>query len=802
MYVFRVAFAALSLFCLSVLAIWTLSPYMVTQSITNLFAEYDAQFEIESIAINPLTGAIDGRAGRVTTKGDVGLEFESFHIQLELLPLLAHKIVVSNVSVEGLNLIIKQEDMGWRVAGLYLPDEPATLVESQKAGPSSEVGSSSWQVNLPSIKLHNSRVGLIHLVSNGSTTPVPIRDDIKIPNLAIQNILGQGANWRGNASAVLIINGARIALNTRTQIIEGKFVQWVNVGAFKAHLQQFAHYLPSNLKGSDAEIDLAGEIIIGGEAGTIRVTAITKKLRLSRVDLKLKDLTVASALTSVDLDRLQLMLNPSESPRLIFKGTLHSMDTRIQEGAGKSTLAAWDRLDIGPIQMGMDEAMKLDIGQVSFNNLKVSQVDRDGAQYPPLMFANHVRVQNINSTLTATHADLVELNNIRSEVHLDEHHRLMTLVQSQYAIEENPPSGEIKVAPGAAQAVAGDPNPSHVLAINRIKVEGESHINFMDESIAPTFKQSIVLTSLTAEGLNTGAPKQSVHVLMDVKTDKYARIKSDMRIWPMAKRPTLEAQADMSEIDLPPLSPYVADALGYDISSGQMDMQLNMKVDNGEISGASNMLLRGIDLKSANAEVGIAKDTEIISLNVAISLLKDRNGNVALDVPLSGDIDSPSFGWSGFVATIARRAMAEALSTYLIRTFVPYANLVSIVKFASDRVLKIQVDSPEYVATQIELDEQNKGFIKQFRKLLLDKKDVYVKACPVAIPQDMNLPETLRDLSKEQSDALNAFAKQRGQAFKAKILEGTDISSARILLCAPAVDSSKGAKPRIEFDIW
>jgi hypothetical protein len=242
--------------------------------------------------------------------------------------------------------------------------------------------------------------------------------------------------------------------------------------------------------------------------------------------------------------------------------------------------------------------------------------------------------------------------------------------------------------------------------------------------------------------------------------------------------------------------------LGYEISSGQMDMKLAMKVDNGAISGEANMLLRGIDMEAANAAASITKNTEMISLNAAISLLKDRNGNVALDVPLYGDIDSPSFGWSGFIAIIAKRAIAEAASTYLIRTFIPYANVVSVVKYASDRVLKTQFEPQEYTATQTKVDPKQENFIKQFRASLLDRKDGYVKMCPIAVPGDLQLPEGTKVLTKIQQDALETIARQRGQALKDKILEDTSIASSRVFLCAPTIDTQPAAKPRIEFDFW
>ena len=109
-------------------------------------------------------------------------------------------------------------------------------------------------------------------------------------------------------------------------------------------------------------------------------------------------------------------------------------------------------------------------------------------------------------------------------------------------------------------------------------------------------------------------------------------------------------EGQINEINLPGLSSYIKSALGYEIESGQLDLGIDVNFSGTEMDGKSHVLLRGIKLTAFdNYEDGSLSDQTSIPFNAALSMLKDSDGNVDLDLPLSGDINGPSFGLSGFL---------------------------------------------------------------------------------------------------------------------------------------------------------
>ncbi|HBY88569.1 MAG TPA: hypothetical protein DEO86_22180, partial [Colwellia sp.] len=98
-------------------------------------------------------------------------------------------------------------------------------------------------------------------------------------------------------------------------------------------------------------------------------------------------------------------------------------------------------------------------------------------------------------------------------------------------------------------------------------------------------------------------------------------------------------------------------------------------------------------------------DQGALPLNMAMGMLKDGDGNVELDVPLSGSISDPNFGLSSIVTLITKKAIMSATQDYLMTTFVPYANIVSIAITAGEFALKLRFDDLEYQVKQVEPDD-------------------------------------------------------------------------------------------------
>ena len=102
-----------------------------------------------------------------------------------------------------------------------------------------------------------------------------------------------------------------------------------------------------------------------------------------------------------------------------------------------------------------------------------------------------------------------------------------------------------------------------------------------------------------------------------------------------------------------------------------------------------------------NDEVGNLIDQGAQPLNLALGMLKDGDANVALAVPVGGSLSDSKFGLRSIVSLITQKAIMSVMQDYLMQTFVPYANIVSVAFSAGEFALKLCFDDLMYQVAQI-----------------------------------------------------------------------------------------------------
>ncbi|HXA18726.1 MAG TPA: DUF748 domain-containing protein [Thermoanaerobaculia bacterium] len=93
-------------------------------------------------------------------------------------------------------------------------------------------------------------------------------------------------------------------------------------------------------------------------------------------------------------------------------------------------------------------------------------------------------------------------------------------------------------------------------------------------------------------------------------------------------------------IPMPKLTPYFVEFAGYEIERGNLDLDLHYQIVDRKLAGDHHVFATDLTLgkKIGGSKAGLA-------VRLAIALLKDRNGLIALQVPIEGNVDSPEFNY-------------------------------------------------------------------------------------------------------------------------------------------------------------
>jgi hypothetical protein len=415
-------------------------------------------------------------------------------------------------------------------------------------------------------------------------------------------------------------------------------------------------------------------------------------------------------------------------------------------------------------------------------------------------------INNIIASEAGLSVERVGLAGLAVNARLDKNKDLSSLVtlpeqpqaKTQSKVVDDKPKQVGKLV--TDEAVQVHIEPTFTIALKEFSLDKDININFLDESVTPRYKRNFAIKTLTVKNVDNTKPNDETTFSLIGESQEYAHFNLSGFAKPFAEKQVTHVEGYFKEMSLPAVSTYMQEALDYVFDSGQLDLAVNVTLDGEDIDGDMDILMRGVELTAAeDEEVGSMMDQTAIPFSVALGMLKDRDGNIELGLPLSGNTSSPSFGLSGFVALLVRQAALSAAQDYLLTTFVPYANVVSIALTAGDMLLTIRVNDLEYPAMDAELQPEHQVFLSEFSQLLKDRESESITLCAVATAADLGKPAGEKITETADKEKLKALSLARMHNFKKHMITTEQLASSRLLLCTPQIDSDEEAKPRLTF---
>lgn len=223
------------------------------------------------------------------------------------------------------------------------------------------------------------------------------------------------------------------------------------------------------------------------------------------------------------------------------------------------------------------------------------------------------------------------------------------------------PAAEPAAEPGrAAIAVAPvqpDEPPAFPLAVERLRIVG-GNLEFADLSLTPQFGTRIHDLGGVVSGLSTD-PTTTAQVELDGKVDAYGSARTRGAIQPFRAADFTDLTLAFRNLEMTHLTPYSGKFAGRRIESGKLSADLQYKVEDRKLAGENTFIVNTLRL----GERVESPDATNLPLDLAIALLEDGNGVINLDLPVSGSLDDPEFGygrivWKAFVNVLTKLVTA------------------------------------------------------------------------------------------------------------------------------------------------
>ena len=175
------------------------------------------------------------------------------------------------------------------------------------------------------------------------------------------------------------------------------------------------------------------------------------------------------------------------------------------------------------------------------------------------------------------------------------------------------------------------------IAIDAIDIQDAS-ANYADLWIQPHFAVGIQSLNGSILGLSSSQSSRA-KVELKGKVDRYAPV----HIWgetnPLAATTYSDIKMSFKGVELTSATPYSGHFAGYKIEKGKLSVDIEYKIENRQLTAAHKVVIDQLEL----GERVESPDAVHLPLKIAIALLKDRNGVIDIDLPVTGSLDDPQF---------------------------------------------------------------------------------------------------------------------------------------------------------------
>ena len=277
--------------------------------------------------------------------------------------------------------------------------------------------------------------------------------------------------------------------------------------------------------------------------------------------------------------------------------------------------------------------------------------------------------------------------------------------------------GEVKPVP-APQPVPAMPKPVETkpaaptasIQVGQITLS-RGHLNYTDNFIKPNYTANITQLGgkIGAFGTNGGAPAT---VTLQGLLDDNAQVDIDGSINPITPVAFVDIKGKATGVELTHLSAYSAKYTGYPIIKGRLNADVHYVLDQGKLNADNHLNIDQLTFGEVNEDPSASH----LPVKLAVALLKDSDGVIDVNVPVSGSLDDPQFSlggmiWRAFGGLIAKAATA------------PFRLLASVFKGGNGGVGE-DLGYIEYAPGADQLDDAAKTKLTQIAKILTDRPSI------------------------------------------------------------------------------
>ncbi len=192
------------------------------------------------------------------------------------------------------------------------------------------------------------------------------------------------------------------------------------------------------------------------------------------------------------------------------------------------------------------------------------------------------------------------------------------------------------------------------IRIGQISINDGS-ANFADLTLTPNFATAV--QQLNGQ-IGTIDNRKPLPAKVDIKgkVDRYAPVTIKGALNPFNPLASLDIATSFKRVELTTLTPYSGKFAGMRIRKGRLNLDLHYLITNGQLKAENKVVIEQLQL----GEKVDSPDAVDLPIRLAVALLKDTEGRISIELPVSGDLNNPQFSVMPIVWQTLRNLVLRA----------------------------------------------------------------------------------------------------------------------------------------------
>lgn len=179
--------------------------------------------------------------------------------------------------------------------------------------------------------------------------------------------------------------------------------------------------------------------------------------------------------------------------------------------------------------------------------------------------------------------------------------------------------------------------------------------NFADLTLTPNFATAVQQLNGQIGTIDNRKPTPA-KVDIKGKVDRYAPVTIKGALNPFSPLASLDIATSFKRVELTTLTPYSGKFAGFRIRKGRLNLDLHYLITNGQLKAENKVVVEQLQL----GEKVDSPDAVDLPIRLAVALLKDTEGKISIELPVSGDLNNPQFSVMPIVWQTLRNLVLRA----------------------------------------------------------------------------------------------------------------------------------------------